>query len=84
MSVDTERAKLEQESEYLNNVLAEEDHPDNNEDSMERLTQVQIVCCCMHVNLLRPLLGINNYNFYNSYFLSCPFLSDTITVNFIG
>ena len=40
MSVDVERATLEAEAENLNNILAEEDHPDNNEDSMERLTQV--------------------------------------------
>ena len=40
MSVDVERATLEAEAEALNNILAEEDHPDNNEDSMERLTQV--------------------------------------------
>ena len=40
MSVDIERSKLEAEAEVLNNILAEEDHPDNNEDSMERLTQV--------------------------------------------
>ena len=36
MSVDVERAKLETEAEYLNHVLTEDDHPDNNEDSMER------------------------------------------------
>jgi ATP-binding cassette subfamily F protein 2 len=40
MSVDAERQKLENEAEYLNNILAEEGHPDNNEESMERLTQV--------------------------------------------
>jgi ATP-binding cassette subfamily F protein 2 len=40
MSVDVERAKLETEVEYLNGILTEEDHPDNNEDSMERLTQL--------------------------------------------
>ncbi len=40
MSVDKERQKLETEAELLNNILAEEDSPENNEDSMERLTQV--------------------------------------------
>lgn len=40
MSVDVERAKLEEEAENLNNILAEESHPDNNEDTMERLNQI--------------------------------------------
>lgn len=40
MSVDAERAKLEEEAEALNDLLASEEGGDSADDTMERLTQV--------------------------------------------
>lgn len=65
MSVDVERAKLEEESEKLNNVLAEENNPENNEDTMERLNQIyerleQLDASTAEVRASKILSG--NYN----------------------